>query len=234
MPDATKSVSTPNPLLLAAENSPELLPLLRSNPSLVSKQDEHGYSLLHAAASYNYTDLARSLKTEFNIDPNIVDEDGETALFVVETVEAAQCLLDDVGTNFEVKNAEGLTAEQKIREEGDYVAIADYLREVSKKSTHGHSQENGTNIARGNVPDSESNEHPPPLPPGVQIHVGTLEEEQNLGEIADLELRRRIEELSVREDFEGEEAQQELRQLITEAVRGPNQDEKREVRPRIE
>ena len=224
MPAAVDQVQvTPNVLLLAAENSADLLSLLRRDSSLACKQDEHGYSLLHAAVSYNYLDLARSLKNEFSIDPNILDEDGETALFVVETVEAAKCLLEEVGTNLDIKNAEGETAEEKIRAEGDFVTVADYLKEIRVQETVANGQ--AESITGNGTP------HPPPLPPGVELRVGSLEDEEGLGEVADPELRRRIEELASREDFQGEDAQSQLRQLITDALRGAN-EEQREVRPR--
>ena len=87
----------PNPYLLAADNSPELLPLLRSNPALASSQDEHGYSLVHAAASYNHLDLLRALVRDLHVDVNLKDEDDETALFVVETPEAAKVLVEELG-----------------------------------------------------------------------------------------------------------------------------------------
>lgn len=84
-----------NPFLLAADNSSALLSLLRENPRKASLQDEHGYSLVHAAASYNRLDLLRALVREFDVDVNLKDEDDETALFVVETVEAAKLLVED-------------------------------------------------------------------------------------------------------------------------------------------
>ena len=81
----------PNPFLLAADNSPELLPLLRENPALASAQDDHGYSLIHAAASYNHLNLLRTLVRELHVDVDLKDEDDETALFVVETPDAPSC-----------------------------------------------------------------------------------------------------------------------------------------------
>ena len=221
------SNASPNPLVLAAENPPMLLPLLRSNPSLAAKQDEHGYSLLHAAASYNHLNLARDLENEFKIDPNIRDEDEETALFVVETVEAARCLVEVVGTDPEIKNAEGLTAEEKIRVEGDFVAVADFLKEFRLQKSAVKAD------PRECVEGVDDLEHPPPVPNGIQLQVGTLEDEQNLGEVVDPELKERIEELASREDFPGQEGQRQLRNLIADAVRGIG-DNQREIRRRVE
>ena len=118
-----------------------------------------------------------------------------------------------------IKNAEGMTAEEKIQVEGDFTTVADYLREARTRG----SAENG----------SQNAEHPPPLPPNVKIHLGTLEDEQSLGEVADPELKQRIEDLAARENFEGEAGQKQLRDLITDAVRGVGGDD-RNVRPRAE
>ena len=216
----------PNIFTLAADNSPQLLPILRSNPSLASAQDPHGYSLVHAAASYNHLDLLRTLVHEFQADPNIRDEDGETALFVVESVESAQCLLEELGADLTVKNDEGMTAEEKIRAEGDYPTIADFLRESRV-------------IGAPTVGDTQSVENgspPPPLPPNVKVHLGTMEDSQVTGEGTepDPDFRRRIEELAARDDFKGEEGQKQLRNLITDAVRGAGREDDRQVRPRLE
>ncbi|KAL9071274.1 MAG: hypothetical protein Q9161_004290 [Pseudevernia consocians] len=216
----------PNTFTLAADNSPQLLPILRSNPSLASAQDDHGYSLVHAAASYNHLDLLRTLVHEFHVDPNIRDEDGETALFVVESVESAQCLLEELGADLTFKNDEGMSAEEKIRTEGDYPTIADFLRESRVIGTP----------AVGDTQSTEYGSHLPPLPPNVKVHLGTMEDAQAIGEgtEADPEFRRRIEELAARDNFQGEEGQKQLRDLITDAIRGVGGEDERQVRPRLE
>lgn len=215
-----------NPFTLAADDSAHLLPLLRSNPSLASWQDAHGYSLPHAAASYNHLDLLRILVTEFHVDVNIKDEDGETPLFVVETVEAAQCLLEDLKADPTIKNAEGMTAEEKIQAEGDNITIADFLRESRLREPAGSSE--------SQHPQSNG-DHPPPLPPNVKLQLGSLQDEESLGDSSqvDPDFRRRIEELAAREDFQGEEGQQQLRELITDAIRGAGSSD-RDVRQRQE
>ncbi len=215
----------PNIFTLAADNSSQLLPILRANPSLASAQDGHGYSLVHAAASYNHLDLLRILIHEFHVDPNIRDEDGETALFVVESVEPAQCLLEELGADLAVKNDEGLTAEEKIRTEGDYPTIAEFLRE---------SRVVGTPAVRDSQ-SIENGSHLPPLPPNVKVHLGTMEDSQAIESIeADPDFRRRIEELAARDDFQGQEGQKQLRDLITDAIRGTGTEDGRQVRPRLE
>lgn len=215
------TMSQPNPYILAADNPSALLPLLRSNPSLASCQDDHGYSLLHAAASYGHLDLLRSLVKEFNVNVNLTDEDGETCLFVVETVEAAQCLIEELGVDRNIKNNDGLTAEENITEDGSLPMVAAYL-------------------TNGNVDSTDSNgplNRPPPLPPNVSVNVGTTLEEEADGDAGpvDPEFRRRIEELASKENFHSEEGQRQLRELVTEAIRGVNtSSSERDVRRRID
>ena len=216
-----------NPFTLAADNSSQLLPLLRSNPSLASSQDEHGYSLLHAAASYDHLDLLRTLVNDLNVDVNIKDEDDETPLFVVETVEAAQCLLEELKADPEIRNAEGQTAEEKIQAEGDNVTIADFLRESRLRAS--------LQTAKASDYPQRNLDHPPPLPPNVKLQLGSLQDEENLGDSGqvDPEFKRRIEELAARDDFRGEDGQQQLRELIADAIKGAERDD-RGVRQRQE
>ncbi len=215
-----------SPWILAADNDPQLLHLLRSDRSIASSQDAHGYSIFHAAASYNHLDLLRTLVNEFHVDVNIRDEDGETPLFVVETVEAAQVLVEELKAYLTVKNNDGLTAEEKIRTEGDFTTISDYLRECGERDVSSSMQ--GSSTSNGG--------HPPPLPPNITMQLGTLEDEQALGDAGEVdpEFRQRIEELAAREDFQGEEGQRQLRELITDAIRGAGSGEsERDVRQRL-
>ncbi|RMZ78938.1 hypothetical protein DV737_g3689, partial [Chaetothyriales sp. CBS 132003] len=215
-----------NPFLLAAAvptPDPRLLPLLRSKPWLASQQDEHGYSLLHAAASYNHIDLLRTLVSEFNVDVGLKDEDGETALFVAETVEACKCLVEELGADPAVKNDEGLTAREKVEHEAEYPEVAEYLRARDR------SQGGGRGSATTPLP---------PLPAHISMTVNTVNTADTAdgvgaeGQEPDPEFRRRIEELAGRDDFQTEEGQRQLRELITDAIRGVGND--REVRRRVE
>ena len=209
-----------SPFTLAADNSPQLLPLLRSNPSLASSQDEHGYSLPHAAASYNHLDLLRTLIKEFHVNVNIKDEDGETPLFVVETVEAAQCLLEELKADPNISNAEGQSAEERIQADGENVTIADFLRESRLRAS--------SEIVKAPDHAPMNVDHPPPLPSNVRLQLGSLEDEENIGDSSqvDPEFRRRIEDLAAREDFREEAGQQQLRELISDAIRGADGDER--------
>lgn len=216
---------SPNPFLLAADNPPSLLQLLRQDPSIASKQDEHGYSLLHAAASYNHISLLRSLVNEFNVDVDLRDEDGETCLFVTESVSVATCLVEELHVDTSITNEDGLTAVEKIEEEGDFLEVASYLRSMSGRMTSD----------TGDFPPMAERSHPPPLPANVTVNVGTTADQPLHGETQqpDPEFKRRIEELATKGDFHGEERQRELRALITDAIRGVTAKE-RDTRRRMQ
>jgi hypothetical protein len=227
IPYTPKMSTQSNPFLLAADNSPQLIPLLRQEPALASSQDEHGYSLVHAAASYNHLDLLRTLVNELHVDVDLKDEDGETALFVAESIECAKVLVEELHANILTRNHEGKTAREKIEEEGDFPEVAVYLRIKELEGTG--DLDNGEASRAGEV----SSQAPPPVPEGIQVNFGTMDPEEEAGEVIDPEFRRKIEELAQREDFQGEEGQRQLRQLITEAIRGEVGQE-REVRMRTD
>ncbi|KAL2756469.1 hypothetical protein ACRALDRAFT_2105262 [Sodiomyces alcalophilus JCM 7366] len=217
---------TPNPYLLAADNSPALLPLLRENPALASAQDEHGYSLVHAAASYNHLDLLRALIREFKVDVNLKDEDGETALFVVETVEAARCLVEELQASLDIRGSDGVTAREKIEGEAEFPAVAEYLASVE-----GERSANGVS-ATGPGQTATTSAELPPVPEGLAVSVGTMQQAEDVPEEVDSEFRRRIEQLAEREDFHTSEGQAELRKLVEDAVLGQGLASERNVRPR--
>lgn len=222
-----------NPFLLAAvtpDPDPRLLPLLRAKPEVASAQDAHGYSLLHAAASYNHLDLLRGLVNEFGVNVNLKDEDGETCLFVVETVEAANCLAEELHVDLNVRNDEGMTAAEKLESEEEVPDVAEYL----KSRSHQNSSTNADSSRSGPV-SSDATRHVPPLPPNVTINIDTEANATGNGieQEPDPEFRRRIEELAAKENFHTEEGQRELRDLITDAVRGVGSEE-RDVRRRLQ
>lgn len=219
-------MAQPNPYILASDNPAAVLSLLQSNPSIASNQDDHGYSLLHAAASYNHIDLLRALVKDFNVDVNLLDEDGETCLFVTETVVIAKCLVEELGVDYNIKNEEGLTAQENIESEGTFPEVAVYLGQVTGRPP--------------SVPTDEPTDAlnaPPPLPPNVKVNLGTMsEQEANAGtEEVDLEFKRRIDELASREDFQSEATQNQLRDLVADAIRGTNvETQDRDVRRRMD
>ncbi|KAK1755893.1 ankyrin repeat domain-containing protein 53 [Echria macrotheca] len=214
----------PNPYLLAADHPDDLITLLQTDPSIAASQDEHGYSLVHAATSYNHLDLLRTLVRDYKVPVDIRDEDGETALFVAENVEAAKVLVEELSLDTSLKNDEGQTAREKIEAEEEFPEVAEYLRnrETASAST------NGT-ATNGTTPETLEL---PPVPEGLQVTLGTMDEAEAEGQQPDPEFRRRIEELAARPDFQTAEGQAELRRLVEEAITGEGLSEERSVRPR--
>jgi hypothetical protein len=59
--------------------------------------------------------------------------------------------------------------------------------------------------------------------------------EEDIGDAPDPEFRRRIEELAARDDFQTEEGQRQLRELVTEVVSGMTSEQTdRSVRRRVD
>lgn len=210
-----------NPFLLAADNSPAPLPLLRGNPTLASVQDEHGYSLVHVAASYNHLDLLRTLVREFCVDVNLKDEDDETALFV-ETVDAARVLVEDLSADFSHKGSEGLTAAEKIEAEGDFPAVAAYLGTLVSPAS-----EAGETAAIVSLPQTTK---PPPLE-GMNFTMSTLDPSVVIPNEIDPGFRQRV-ELARRDDFDTPQGQADLRKLVEDALVGQVLAEERNVHPK--
>ena len=201
-----------------------ILSSLEQHPHLASARDAHGYSLVHAAASYNQLAVLRDLVQKYNADVNILDEDGETPLFACEKAEVAKCLVEELGADTSIKNQEGQTAEDKFLEEEDAThEVYQYLTSLRT----------GHEPAAAGVIETEGVHPPPPLPDGVKVNVGTMEEDAV--DAPDPEIRRRIEELAARPDYDSEEVQQQLRELVQDVVGGMGAaDSGRSVRPRVD
>ncbi|KAF2019034.1 hypothetical protein BU24DRAFT_418625 [Aaosphaeria arxii CBS 175.79] len=211
-----------------------ILASLSQHPQLASASDAHGYSLVHAAVSYNQLPVLRELVQKYNVDVDKLDEDGETPLFAAELASVARTLVEEFGADWRVRNIEGKTAEEKIaEEEGEAHEVYLYLRSLRDggQSANGGGAEGAANLAQL---ETAGVHPPPPLPDGVKINVGTMEEDA-VGDAPDPELRRRIEELAAREDFQTEEVQQQLRELVTEVVSGIGSEQsERSVRRRVD
>ncbi|KAF7846171.1 hypothetical protein BT93_L5006 [Corymbia citriodora subsp. variegata] len=218
-------------LNLVPENPSQVLTHLGTHPHLASAQDSHGYSLLHAAVSYNHASLLRALVQQYSAEINLRDEDGETPLFASEVVSIAQVAVEELHADASARNDEGQTCAEKMIEEDDFPEIVAYLlQHTGTDGANGSilAQTGGTEgssaALSGTQAQSNGVHPPPPLPNGVKIDMGTMRQDE-VGEAPDPEFRRRIEELAARGDFEGEEGQRELRRLIEDAVQGIRQEE---------
>ncbi|EME88192.1 uncharacterized protein MYCFIDRAFT_27897 [Pseudocercospora fijiensis CIRAD86] len=205
-------------LNLVPERPNVVLEKLQAHPTLAHRQDGHGYSLVHAAASYGHSDLLQALVKDFKVDPNIKDEDGETALFSVDgeaAVQITQQLLA-LGTDINHRNNEGQTAAEKLDDEDEQPMVAAYLRQILAGSGSAVTSEQNEAVTNG---EQNGVHPPPPLPQGLELNVGTMMPSE-AGEEPDPEFRRRIEELAARSDFETEAGQRDLRNLVSDALSG--------------
>jgi ankyrin repeat protein len=122
--DAITDPSTP--FLAASEGN---LPLLQSSlinnqqSSVTSIRDENGYTLLHAASSYNQLHIIRFLLSSINNNSDLVeyihvgDNEGDTVLHYASTADVARTLIEEYTMNPSVKNKEGKTPLETKTEE---------------------------------------------------------------------------------------------------------------------
>jgi hypothetical protein len=211
-------------LLNLVPDSPDtVIAHLRDHPNLASQQDSHGYSLLHAATSYGHLQLAQLLIKDFNVPANIADEDDETALFNAETVEMAK-ELHLLGVSLDAKNSEGQTAAEKLDDEDEQPAVAAFLRQAAGGASVDEAVAQTGVAADSNGTNGTDGVHaPPPLPGNFEVNVGTMDASE-AGEEPNPEIRRRIEELAARPDFQTEQGQAELRELVSEILTGFGQE----------
>ncbi|KAF4556937.1 Ankyrin repeat-containing protein 5 [Elsinoe fawcettii] len=225
-------------LNLVPERPDNVVELLSSHQDLASAQDRHGYSLLHAAASYNHFELAKKLVNDYNVDINIRDEDGDPPLCSVETVEMARLLVEELHADIGCRNDEGQTPEEKIDADEEFPLIAAYIREAASRGSGGAgasavAQTAGANNSLAALSGTTNGStmfngihHPPRIPQGINdIRIGQTTEPMDEDFQPDPEIRRRIEELASREDFQSEENQAELRGLISDVVGGLRQEQ---------
>jgi hypothetical protein len=218
-------------LRLVPDNPDSVLQALAAqNPSeesLASAKDAYGYSLLHASASYGHLDVMRALVNTYKVNPNIVDEDGDTPLFYAESIEVAKCLVDELGANAGQRNTEGMSAAEKISEEGDgnwVPQVLEYLHTKTGEAPVNAAQQNDEE------PISPLIGRPGITPENMQIEFGTMQEPSDTD--ADPEFRRRIEELAAKGDLNSEDAQRELRALVTDVISDMKEDGIREPQRR--
>ncbi|KAK6544398.1 hypothetical protein TWF694_001094 [Orbilia ellipsospora] len=178
-------------------NTAQVLSYLSTNPALVNSKDPNGYTPIHAAASYGHLDLLRTLVNEHGGDINIRDDDGDTPLFTAETVEVAKCIVEELGGDWTCSNDEGVTAVEAIEADDTYPLVAAYLRSLTSKET-------------------KISTEPGAPPKGIAVNVRSMDDGgEDMEPVVDEEFKKKIEELAARP---GEFTQDELRQLVTEAV----------------
>lgn len=93
----------------------------------VSAQDEHGYALVHAAASYNQIETLKWLFSQGNANNTIgvaVDEEGDGLLHYASTLAVVQYCVEEAHIPLTTKNQEGKTALQAKRDELEELLLA--------------------------------------------------------------------------------------------------------------
>ncbi|KAJ3003276.1 UNVERIFIED_CONTAM: hypothetical protein HDU68_005776 [Siphonaria sp. JEL0065] len=128
MAPTQEQVAASNLFIAASDGEFELVQYFLANGNKVTDQDELGYSVFHAAASYNHIDLMKYLLTLLGSETMPVDADGDTPLHVAETVEMAQLLVSHSPALPMIANSDGVLAIENADEEG-YQSLVAYLKE---------------------------------------------------------------------------------------------------------
>jgi len=89
--------------------------------------DAYTYTPMHAAASYGHIAVLEYLISKGG-DVNVADNDGDTPLYVVESIDAARWLVDH-GALVDHRNLEGLSPAGHLEEE--FPDIAAYLHSIT-------------------------------------------------------------------------------------------------------
>lgn len=114
-----EEVESNTPWMAVSEGNLELLKssLQRLNLS-VNAADENGYTILHAAASFNQMDIMKYL-LEQGVNVHAVDNDGDSALHYAGNTASARFLVETAQSNPVQVNREGKTPLQTKQEELD-------------------------------------------------------------------------------------------------------------------
>ncbi|WWC90048.1 uncharacterized protein L201_004980 [Kwoniella dendrophila CBS 6074] len=133
--------------------------LIESEGMSPNDKDSNSYTPMHAAASYAHLELLTYLLSKGG-NINIPDDDGETPLFVVETLDAAKFLIEN-GAEVGWKNEEGLSAADQLSE--DQPEISEYLYSLlpeSERPPSSLSQNNDNDDEEGEEIDVDEIENP--------------------------------------------------------------------------
>ncbi|EPQ31739.1 uncharacterized protein PFL1_01071 [Pseudozyma flocculosa PF-1] len=183
--------------------------------------DEFTYTPLHAAASYGHLDILRFLLSHPSAPSdaaNTTDSDGDTPLFVCETVEAARVLIDEFKADPKWKNNEGDTPASSAFE-NEHEDLATYLRSltgepepVSPLSDQDDDDED----------DDDKDDEPAPQRGAIDTtaHL-TQREDDEADAIAEAQtdaLMEKVGEILQRHEDAGTDPEDELRDVVGEVV----------------
>jgi hypothetical protein len=120
-----------------------------------------------------------------------------------ELVEVALEMVTEMGANVSIKNKEGLTAAEAIREEGDFDDLADYLESVTPDIVPRNVDTSALAYTEFREDEDDDDEE---------------EGEENIEGIVPGDQGSRIDEILRLEQADGANRDEELRGIVTEAI----------------
>ena len=105
-----EEIDSSTPWMAASEGNLALLQhCMQTRGVGVNAADENGYTLFHAASSYDQMEILSFLLSQ-NVNVHAVDNDGDSALHHAGSAHTAQFLIQVAKVNPNLTNAEGKTA----------------------------------------------------------------------------------------------------------------------------
>ncbi|KAK9894446.1 ankyrin [Cystobasidium minutum MCA 4210] len=197
-----------------------------------NSKDDNGYTALHAAASWGHADLLRTLVSEYAGDINIADNDGDTPLFTVESIDMCKLVLELGGDPTLVDN-DGLSAAKFLLE--DHEDIARYLAQLT-------GEELPAVASTSSIPIDADDSHDMSDTSGLDMTTAQRILDGNAARNADLSnldpasreaaiqtnqragnLLAQVQEILLEADRTGEDPEARIRAVVDEAVRGTMQ-----------
>lgn len=178
-------------------------------------KDVNGYTPMHAAVSYGHRDLLDYL-ISVGGDVNISDEDGDRPLHVVESLDMAKYLVEELKVDYKVKNSEDQIPLQKLEEEDEFPELIEYLRELTPELSNNKDRDDAKEQEGEYGPDEKL----PELPASSSVSYSYEREAE--GEVNE-EQRRKIEQI-----IHGENPQQGMMEYLREAVQNQVHPEEEE------
>ncbi|WVF72126.1 hypothetical protein IAT40_006938 [Kwoniella sp. CBS 6097] len=182
--------------------------LIESEGMTPNDKDSNSYTPMHAASSYAHFELLEYLLSKGG-NPNIQDDDGDTPLYVVESLEVARWLVEK-GADLAHENEEGLTAAEALEE--DHPEISQYLYSLLPNSNRpANTDPNGNDDDE----DEEINDDSIQVDPTSSISELALDNFTSEQSSALMEEAQRIMEECART---GEDPDERLRVVVERAV----------------
>ena len=118
-----------------------------------------------------------------------------------EIVEVAKEMIEELGADVSIKNKEGLTAAEAIREEGDFDDLADYLESVTPGIIPGNVDTSALAYTEFREDDDDDDD-----------------DEEAVERVIPVDQASRITEILRLEEADGVNRDEELRTIVTDAI----------------